>query len=85
MKKNSLGLRRLKCSIVAFLVRILYGKEDIMLIYMYAGAVIKGKIKWSEIVRVFTPRIQEAIKSAILDALGDQALVDELTKLEPTE
>lgn len=56
-----------------------------MLIYMYASAVIKGKIKWSEIVRVFTPRIQEAIKSALLDALGDQAMVDELTKLEPTE
>ena len=85
MKKNLWILRQSRCSIITFLLRILIGKEDNMLIYMYAGAVIKGKIKWSEIVRVFTPRIQEAIKSAILDALGDQSLVDELTKLEPAE
>lgn len=56
-----------------------------MLIYAYATAVISGRIKWSKIVSVFTPRIQESIKEKMLELLDDQALVDELTTTAPAE
>ena len=56
-----------------------------MLIYAYATAVISGSIKWSKIVSVFTPRIQEAIKEKMLELLDDQALVDELTTTKESQ
>ena len=56
-----------------------------MLIYAYATAVISGRIKWSKIVSVFTPRIQESIKEKMLELLDDQALVDELTTTATAE
>mgnify|MGYP000146029163 FL=1 len=85
MKKNLWILQQMKSRIVSFLLELFLGKEDIMLIYAYATAVISGRIKWSKIVSVFTPRIQETIKEKMLELLDDQALVDELTTTAPAE
>ena len=85
MKKNLWILQKIKSRIVSFLLELFLGKEDIMLTYAYATAVIGGRIKWSKIVSVFTPRIQEAIKEKMLELLDDQALVDELTTTAPAE
>lgn len=85
MKKNLWILQQMKSRIVSFLLELFLGKEDIMLIYAYATAVIGGRIKWSKIVSVFTPNIQEAIKEKMLELLDDQALVDELTATAPAE
>jgi hypothetical protein len=59
MKKNLWILQKIKSRIVSFLLELFLGKEDIMLIYTYATAVIGGRIKWSNIVSVSTPYIQE--------------------------
>ena len=85
MKKNLWILQKIKSRIVSFLLELFLGKEDIMLIYTYATDVIGGRIKWSKIVSVFTPRIQESIKEKMLELLDDQALVDELTTTAPAE
>lgn len=85
MKKNLWILQQIKSRIVSFLLKLFLGKEGIMLIYAYATAVISGSIKWSKIVSVFTPRIQEAIKEKMLELLDDQALVDELTTTKESQ
>jgi hypothetical protein len=85
MKKNLWILQKIKSRIVSFLLELFLGKEDIMLIYTYATAVIGGRIKWSNIVSVFTPYIQEVIKEKMLELLDGQALVDELTTTAPAE